>query len=149
MFGPGILERQEGQRRRCLELGLSFAPPRVLSNSRPALEAAEFARDAGKHAEYHRAVLSAYFASSQDIGDVEVLAEAAEQVGLDSAALRCALSDGLYAGRREAARDEACSLGVTAVPTYIFPGTGGPRVVGAHSLDHFRRLLESLTAAVG
>ena len=145
LFGPAFVRSQEGQRQRCLELGLPFAAPRLLSNSRLAVEAAEFARDAGRHGEFHRAVLSAYFAGSQDIGDIEILAGLAEQVGLDPLLLRAELAAGTYAGRRGGAREEASCLGVTAVPTYIFPG--GARVVGAQSLDHFRRLLETIAPA--
>jgi predicted DsbA family dithiol-disulfide isomerase len=144
LFGPGIVRSQEGQRQRCTELGLPFEAPRLLSNSRLAVEAAEFARDAGKHAEFHRAVLAAYFARSEDVGDVEVLAGLAEQVGLDPVRLRGELSSGAHAGRREAAGAEAARAAVTGVPTYIF--AAGARVVGAQSLDHFRRLLESIAA---
>ena len=145
LFGPAIRNSQEGVRRRCVELGLHFEAPELLSNSRLAIEAAEFARDAGRHPEFHREVLAAYFARSEDIGDVEVLARAAERVGLDPADLRAGLAGGAYAARRGAAEAEARELGVTAVPTYIFPG--GNRVVGAQPVDYFRRLLTSLTAA--
>jgi predicted DsbA family dithiol-disulfide isomerase len=147
LFGPAIRNSQEGVRRRCVELGLHFEAPELLSNSRLAVEAAEFARDAGRHPEFHREVLGAYFARSEDIGDVEVLARAAEQVGLDPADLRAGLSSGAYAPRREAAEAEARRLGVTAVPTYIFQG--GTRVVGAQPLDHFRRIVASLAAGDG
>ena len=145
LFGPGIRQSQEGLRRRGVELGLHFEAPVLLSNSRLAVEAAEFARDAGRHPEFHREVLAAYFARSEDIGDIEVLVRAAEQVGLDPAALRAGLAGGAYAAGRKAAEDEARRLGITGVPTYIFPG--GARVVGAQPLDHFRRLLAGLTAA--
>lgn len=144
LFGPGIVRSQEGQRQRCLELGLPFNAPGTLSNSRLAIEAAEFARDAGRHAEFHRAVLAAHFVRSENIGDVEVLAELAEQVGLDPVLLREELSSGAYAGTRETAGAEATRSAVTGVPTYIF--AGGVRVVGAQPLDHFRRLLESIAA---
>ena len=141
LFGPGIIRSQEGQRQRCLELGLPFAPRLSLSNSRLAIEAAEFARETGKHPEFHRAVLAAYFGDCRDIGDVEVLAEVAERVGLDPIFLHAGLSNGKYAGAREAARAEADRHGITAVPTYIF--AGGAKVVGAQSLDYFRRLLSA------
>jgi predicted DsbA family dithiol-disulfide isomerase len=126
-------------RRRCAELGLPFEPPTLLSNSRLVIEAAEFARDAGKHAEFHRAALAAYFAHGRDIGEREVLAELALEVGLDTASLRQALDDGRYAGRHQDAHEEACRLGITGVPTYIF--ADGARVVGAQPLDAFRRLV--------
>jgi predicted DsbA family dithiol-disulfide isomerase len=120
-------------------MGLPFQPATLLSNTRLAVEAAEFARDAGKHGEFHRAVLAAYFAHARDIGDVEVLVEVAEAAGLDALGLRRALADHSYAARRQAAEAEARALGITGVPTYIF--AGGGRVVGAQPLDHFRRLL--------
>ena len=101
LFGPGISQRQEGMRRRCAELDLPFEPPRLLSNSRLAIEASEFARDAGKHPEFHRAVLAAYFARSEDIGDLDVLSELAAQVGLDPVAMRQELAAGRYAARLE------------------------------------------------
>jgi predicted DsbA family dithiol-disulfide isomerase len=131
-------------RRRCAELGLAFEAPRLLSNSRLAIEASEFARDAGKHPEFHRAVLDAYFARSRDIGDLDVLSQLATRVGLDSAALRQELAGGRYAGRRKAVHDEAFGLGITGVPTFIF--ADGARVVGAQPLDAFQRLLEGLLA---
>ena len=145
LFGPGIRQSQEGLRRRAVELGLHFEPPELLSNSRLAVEAAEFARDAGKHPEFHREVLAAYFARSEDIGDIEVLLRAAEQVELDSAGLRDALAGGAYAARRQAAEAEARGLGITGVPTFIFAGS--QKVVGAQPLDHFRQLFAGMVAA--
>jgi predicted DsbA family dithiol-disulfide isomerase len=142
IFGPGARSHLEPLRRRCIELGLHFDPPSLLSNTRLAVEAAEFARDAGKHAEFHREVLAAYFARSEDVGDVEVLASAANKVGLDVAPLREALSSGAYAAQRRSAEQEAQMLGITGVPTYLF--AGGTRVVGAQPLDHFRRLLADM-----
>jgi predicted DsbA family dithiol-disulfide isomerase len=142
LFGPGIERMQGGLHRRCAELDLPFVAPRLLSNSRLVIEAAEFARDAARHPEFHRAALAAYFARSQDIGDLEVLEALTAEVGLDPADLQKELAAARYAGTREAAREEARASGVTAVPTFIFPG--GSRVVGAQPLDRFRRLLESM-----
>jgi predicted DsbA family dithiol-disulfide isomerase len=142
LFGSGLLPRQESQRRRCAEFDLPFEAPQLLSNSRLVIEAAEFARDAGKHPEFHRAALEAYFARSQDIGDPDVLCELAAGLGLDPVALRRELAAGRYAGRRRAAHEEACELGITGVPTFIF--AGGAKVVGAQSLDDFRRVLEKI-----
>jgi predicted DsbA family dithiol-disulfide isomerase len=144
LFGPGMGQRQESMRRRCAALGLPFEPPRLLSNSRLVIEASEFARDAGKHHEFHRAALASYFARSQDIGDLDVLSELAAEIGLDPVALRQELAAGRYAGRRKAAHEEACGLGITGVPTFIF--AGGARVVGAQPLDDFRRVLEGFIA---
>ncbi len=147
LFGPGVRQSQEGQRRRCAELGLPFEPPEVLSNSRLAVEAAEFARDAGRHAEFHRALLGAYFALGRDIGDLEVLSGLAAETGLDPVALRAQLAAGVYSSVREAAYQEARGLGITGVPTFIF--AGGVRVVGAQPLEYFRRVLEEMVPLGG
>lgn len=144
IFGPGARAHLEPLRRRCIELGLHFDPPSRLSNTRLAVEAAEFARDAGKHAGFHREVLAAYFARAEDVGDVEVLVQAADNVGLDSVALRRALASGAYVARREAAAQEARRLSITGVPTYIF--ADGARIVGAQPLDYFRRVLSGMVA---
>lgn len=145
LFGPGAARFLEPLRERCAELGLPFDPPDRLSNTRLAVEAAEFARDAGRFAEFHRAALAAYFARGEDVGDVEVLVRVADELGLDTGALREALASGTYAGRREAAEQEARRLAVTGVPTYFF--TGGPKVVGAQPLEQFRRLAAAMVAA--
>lgn len=142
LFGPGIRQGHGDLRRRCADLGLPFTPPEILSNSRLAVEAAEFAREAGRHPEFHRALLAAYFARSWDIGDLGLLGELALEVGLDPVGLQTELVAGHYAEAREAACAEARTAGVTAVPTYIF--SEGTRVVGAQPLDHFRRLLEGM-----
>ena len=75
---------------------------------------------------------------------MEVLARAAENVGLDAAALRAALASGAYVARRQAAEQEARRLGITGVPTYIF--ADGFQIVGAQPLDYFRRVLSSMAA---
>jgi predicted DsbA family dithiol-disulfide isomerase len=142
LFGPRYKEMQAPLAARCRELGLALQAPEVLSNSRLAVEAAEFAREAGKHGVFHRAVLAAYFAYGRDIGDIGVLCEAATEAGLDPAALTRALEEGRCADRREAIEREAHQLGVHAVPTFIF--ADGARVVGAQPLDYFRRLFAAM-----
>jgi predicted DsbA family dithiol-disulfide isomerase len=126
-------------------MGLPFDPPDRLSNTRLVVEAAEFARDAGRFAEFHREALAAYFARGEDVGDVEVLVGVAAGLGLDTAGLREALASGTYSARREAAEQEARMLGVTGVPTYFF--ADGPKVVGAQPLEQFRRLAAAMVAA--
>jgi predicted DsbA family dithiol-disulfide isomerase len=145
LFGPGFRAGHRAVAARCEELGLAFQPSGVLSNSRLAVEAAEFARDAGRHSEFHRAVLSAYFAQGLDIGDAGVLREIAGKLGLDQDALGEALATGSYAGKRVAAEAEARQLGVTAVPTFIFERS--TRVVGAQQIEYFRQLLREISSA--
>ncbi len=144
MFGAGVGAYQEMLGQRARELGLPFEAPLLLSNTRLAVEAAEFARDAGRHAEFHRAVMAAYFVARKDVGDIEVLLQVGESVGLDPAALLGALATDVYADRRRAAELEARRLGITGVPTYVF--ADGTRIVGAQPLDHFRRIVAARVA---
>ncbi len=142
LFGPRYKDMQTGLAARCRELGLALQGSEVLSNSRLAIEAAEFAREAGGHADFHRAVLAAYFAHGRDIGDLHVLEQAAAEVGLDAEAMAEALAGDRYAERRVAAEREAHRLGIHAVPAFLFDD--GARVVGAQPLEYFRRLLGAM-----
>jgi predicted DsbA family dithiol-disulfide isomerase len=142
LFGPRHRAMQELQAERCRDLGLPFRAHELLSNSRLAIEAAEYARDSGHHPAFHRAILTAYFARSADIGDSEVLGDIGTEVGLDRGELSESLSTGRYAGRGAMARQEAARLGITAVPTFIFPDA--TRVVGAQPVEEFRKILDRL-----
>jgi predicted DsbA family dithiol-disulfide isomerase len=144
LFGPRYKEMQSGLAARCRELGLELQAPEVLSNSRLAVEAAEFARDSGRHPAFHRAVLAAYFAHGRDIGDIGVLREVANEVGLDAGAMAAALTAGTCVAKRVAVEQEAHRLGIHAVPTFLFDD--GARVVGAQPLEYFRRLLTAMQA---
>jgi predicted DsbA family dithiol-disulfide isomerase len=123
-------------------LGVHFGELSLLSNSRMALEASEYARDAGCFDSFHDRLFRAYFTETRDIGDLEVLLELAEEEGLDKADLRVALQEGRYTSRLNEARREGQQLGINAVPTFII--TGKFRIVGAQSLDFFRDRLREI-----
>ncbi len=109
-------------RRRGAEFGLVFGDRPLLSNSRMALEAGEFARDAGVYEAFHPLVFYSYFTEGLDIGKFDVIAAAAEKSGLDRegrADLRKALDEERYRPRLEDARREGEAIGLTGVPTFI------------------------------
>jgi predicted DsbA family dithiol-disulfide isomerase len=124
--------------------GIRFGDRRWLPNSRLALEAAEYARDQGKHDSFHETLFRAYFTDGLDIGQIEVLVNLAEADHLDSAGLREALRDGRYGSRVDAARAEAERLGITAIPTFVIEGKH--LIVGVQSLDFFRTRLREIQA---
>ena len=122
--------------------GIIFADITRISNSRLALQAAEFSRGRGRFDAFHDAVLQAYFGAGLDIGDLDVILELGREAGLDAAELRQALEAGTYLPRLREMQEEASAAGVTGVPTFIL---GGRRtIVGAQSLDVFRNTLRSL-----
>ncbi len=102
------------------EAGLTFQPPTRVPNSHRSLEAAEFARDQGAFAPYHRALFEGYFGQGRDIGDAEVLAELGVAQGLDGAALREAVESGRCASLVDERTEEARQRGVTGTPTFLF-----------------------------
>lgn len=131
-------------RQMAAEVGLPMNPPALISNSRRALEAAEYAREQGKHGAFHDAVFRAYFAQGQDIGDWGVLQELAEAVDLDGAAMRQEVERGAYCAALDAQIHEARRLGITGVPTYILDNLA---VVGAQPYEVFQRVMTHLGVA--
>ncbi len=123
----------------------------LLPNSRPSLEAAEFARDVGLFEPLHRDTLCrAYFEEAEDIGDESVLARLAGQCGLDATALTAALGD----RRHEKLVDEkvrwAREQNLGGVPAFLFyardPSGEENRfvLVGAQEYDVFKDLTERI-----
>ncbi|MBI3249333.1 MAG: DsbA family oxidoreductase [Deltaproteobacteria bacterium] len=120
-------------------IGLEMRPPTVLTNSLLALEATEYAKDEGKAAEFSRAVYSAYFQDEQNIGDLEVVLGLARQVGLDPTMVQEHLSAGTYRQRLATAQQEARSLGISGVPTFV---VGPAQIIGAQSPEVFVNMLK-------
>lgn len=120
--------------------------PRVIANSRPALEASELARDAGPEAfdRFHAAVFRAYFEDDRNIGDADVLAAIAEAAGLDGAALRAALADRRYAARVDERIQWAASRGLTSTPFFLFLADRVYGVPGAQEYPVFQGVMERL-----
>jgi predicted DsbA family dithiol-disulfide isomerase len=121
--------------------GITFVDRPILSNSRPALLAAEFAREQGKFQSFHEAVFPAYFSHGLDIGSIDVLKQIATDAGLDADAMADAVAGGKHLPLLETAKDEAARLGVTGVPTFFIDDKRS--IVGAQSLDVFRKTLRS------
>ncbi len=142
--GVDMKERYAALNRAGEPLGIKFGDRSFLSNSRPALEASEYARDRGRYADFHERVFHAYFTDILDIGNVDVLLNLAAEEGLDAGELKRALEDRTYATRIEEAMREAARYGVTAVPTFII--NEKHKIVGAQPLDSFRDRLRTTQA---
>ncbi|OIQ49693.1 DSBA-like thioredoxin domain protein [Pseudodesulfovibrio hydrargyri] len=121
--------------------GIRFARAEMLFNSRLALEAAEFARDAGLYHDFHGRMFRAGFTEGRNIGDMEVILDVALRTGLDREPLKAALADHRYADRVADGSRKAKEAGVTALPTFIVEGQ--PRVTGAVDESVLRQALEA------
>lgn len=136
---PSYLE-ERGER-----LGIKFTRGRThTSNSHLALEAAEFAAEAGKGWEFHKAMFKAYFTDLEDVGRPETVLRVAGEVGLDTADLGAALEDRRFRAGVDEDVAWARSVGITAVPTFVFDARLG--MVGAQEYEAFDRMMRQLGA---
>lgn len=129
-------------RRRGKEAGVIFGNRSILSNSRLALEASEYARDRGKYDAFHENIFHAYFTEALDIGILDVIAAVAKKSGLDDTDMRKSLKDGRYSKSLDQARKEAQAINLTGVPTFII--NAKQKIVGAQPIDVFRDLFHEI-----
>jgi predicted DsbA family dithiol-disulfide isomerase len=129
--------------------GIRMKRPALLPNSRPSLEAAEFAREAGGFEPLHRALFRAYFEEGEDIGDEGVLARLAGKSGLDAGALVAALRERRYEKLVDEKVRWAYEQNLGGVPAFIFYPRGSSKedgfvVVGAQEYDVFKDVTERI-----
>lgn len=103
-------------------LGVEMHQPSRLPLTRYAHEAAAWARAQGRFAEFHAAILRAYFVEDLDIGEIETLQQLAWRLGLDSADLASALREQRYADEVDEDLLIAETYGVRGVPAFVIGG---------------------------
>jgi predicted DsbA family dithiol-disulfide isomerase len=123
------------------DVGLTVVDRDWISNSRNALEAAEFAREQGLFDPFHRAVFHAYFAEGRDIGKRDELLAIAHAVELDESGLTAALEDRRYAARVDEDVSLAWRIGFSGVPAFIL---GNRAIVGAQPYEVFEEVMALL-----
>ena len=119
------------------EAGLVMRRPPRTAYTVPALEATEFASQQGLFQPFHHAVYRAYWERGEDIEQVSVLQEAARESGVDPDALARSLEEGQYRAAVEEQFQEALTLGIHAIPSFV---VGGVLFSGAHPYELFRRV---------
>jgi predicted DsbA family dithiol-disulfide isomerase len=132
----------EQLRTRGKEVGVVFGNPTVLSNSRLALMASEYARDQGRYDSFHENIFHAFFTEGLDIGNPDVIADVAKKSGLDEKETLSAVRDGRYASRLNEARKEGELLGLTGIPLFIIENKY--EIVGAQPIETFRNFLDKI-----
>lgn len=120
------------------EAGCAMKPPELLTNSRPALEVAEFAAEIGKGEVFEERVFRAYFSEGLNIGQPGVVADLAADVGIDRGELSGAIASGRYAMRIKNNAMIAHNRNVDGVPTFFI---GEYPLVGAQGTDVMRQVL--------
>ena len=138
--GYDLSSFQEQLRARGREVGVVFGIRTLLSNSRLALMASEFARDQGLYDSFHENMFQAYFTNGLDIGNPDIIAAVAKKSGLDEKATLSAVADGRYQKRLDEARREGQLLSLTGIPLFIIENKY--KIVGAQPMEVFRDLLK-------
>lgn len=129
-------------RERAAEDGLTMVEPEIVAYTRTALEATEYAREQGRHHDFHRRVFERYYGRGEDIGRWEVLRETAQEVELDPDEMQRAVEAGGYRAVVDRHVTEARALGIAGVPTFIFDGRYG--IVGAQPFESLERVMKRL-----
>src|ERR1700719_4761556 len=123
-------------------VGFSMHPPAVLTSSRAALAATEFARESGRDEALEERIYRAYFSDGENIGDAGVVARLAGEAGLDAGEVADAIKSPKYEMRLKNNSLAANQRGVSGVPTFFI---GEYPLVGAQSLDAMRAILKRAT----
>jgi predicted DsbA family dithiol-disulfide isomerase len=113
-----------------------------MPSSRRALEASEYAREQGKHEEFHKIVFRKYYGEGQDMSDWGVLRAAAEEAGLDPDEMQEETESGKYSFVVDRHIRQARQMGITGVPAYVL----GNRylIMGAQPYQVFQEVMAEL-----
>jgi predicted DsbA family dithiol-disulfide isomerase len=126
--------------------GLTYDFDRVrAANTFDAHRLLHFAAAHGRQGELKERLLRAYFTEGEQVGDPEVLARLASEVGLDASQARRALDDGEYADDVRGDFESARAFGITGVPFFVFDRRFA--VSGAQPAEVFTRALEAAREA--
>ncbi len=110
--------------------------PPFIASSRPALEAAEFAREKGKFDAFHLGLFKAYWEEGRNIGLRDVIRKVAEESGLDGEELDRALEERRFREAVDEQVREAAALGINGIPAFI---VGKYFIEGAQPYSVFQR----------
>jgi predicted DsbA family dithiol-disulfide isomerase len=123
-------------------VGLHLALHERLINSRPTLQAAEFAREQGRFDAMHHELLVAYWDEGRDVSDMAVLQDVAARAGVDVAGMEAAVKDDRFGDYLDARRQEAEELGINGIPAHVIADKY--LVMGAQPYDLFERVMAKL-----
>lgn len=123
------------------DIGLDYRFDHALpTNTKSAHRLGHFAKQSGRQHDMIKRLFRAYFTDGRNIGDYEVLADLAHDIGLDRAEARAALDSGAFADDVDADIAIARELGITGVPFFAFNGTY--TVSGAQPVEAYAEPLE-------
>ena len=121
------------------EDGITFKFSNKLPNSRLALFIAEFARIKGKFDEFHKLMFEKYWKEGEDIGDLSLLVDLAESIGLNKNQILDYIKseEPLKALKKNTFDLGRC--GINGVPTFLI---GDNFVIGAQPYEVFEKVIK-------
>jgi len=123
--------------------GLPYGRRTHTYNSRLAQELGKWADTQPGGAALHDALYRAYFVDARNIGDVDVLIDVAQAVGLPADEARAVLAERRFKAAVDQDWAKSRTYGVTGVPTFV---AGGQGVVGAQPYEVLEQLLDQAGA---
>jgi predicted DsbA family dithiol-disulfide isomerase len=133
---------EEGVNRLAAQVGLQLRLHDRLINSRPALQAAEFARENGRFEAMHKELFQAYWDEGRNVSDLAVLREVAARAGVEVAGMEQAIAEDRYGDYLDARRAEAEELMINGIPAHVIADRY--LVMGAQPYDLFERVMARL-----
>ena len=130
---------QEGVNRLAASVGLDLRLHERLINSRPTLQAAEFAREQGRFEAMHGELMKAYWDEGRDVSEMTVLREVAARAGVDVAGMEASVNEDRFGDYLDARRLEAEELGINGIPAHVIADRY--LVMGAQPYDLFERVM--------
>ncbi len=119
--------------------GLPYGDRTHTFNSRLAQELAVWADEEEQTDPLHDALFDFYFVRGLNIGDTEVLLDAAEVAALDRDEARAVIESRRFSDEVDRQWQRSIQLGVTGVPTMV---AGGYGVVGAQPYEVLEGLMQ-------
>ena len=121
------------------EDGLIIKSGGIMSNSRLALYISEYARKNGLFDQFHEIIMKKYWIEGKDIGDLSLLLDLAESIGLNRDEILRFIETDEPAKILKASMAELQSYMINGVPTFIIGDS--KIVIGAQPYEYFERVI--------
>jgi predicted DsbA family dithiol-disulfide isomerase len=124
------------------EDGLTIKSGGIMSNSRLALYISEFARKKGLFDQFHEIIMKKYWIEGKNIGDLSLLLDLAESIGLNRDEILKFIETDEPAKILKAAMAELQNYMINGVPTFIIGDS--KIVIGAQPYEYFERVINKV-----
>ena len=141
--GETETELAPAMRERAQNVGLVMRRPPVAPNTSLAHQATAYAKEKGLDNEFHHAAAKLYWETGVNLGEMAVLQQVAQEVGLDWGELEGRLQSGHYLPQVTTDFDDAKAQDVGVVPTYI---VNGEYLKGDVSLEELQAAIRKASA---